>query len=128
MAAESSCLLSIVVSSNSNLKKYPILVLRISKRRVREPLSGTSIGFTLGALMIICSCNVLTDSEISAALNSSACPRTPFAVYKCLGCGLNCGRCIATIRSIINEANAATATGGSSRKARETDASVLCPG
>ncbi|MGH6847802.1 MAG: (2Fe-2S)-binding protein [Methylocella sp.] len=78
--------------------------------------------------MIICSCNVLTDIEIRAALNSRACPRTPFAVYKCLGCGLNCGRCIATVRTIINEANAATAADGSSRKACETIASVLCPG
>ncbi|PNE09503.1 MAG: (2Fe-2S)-binding protein, partial [Beijerinckiaceae bacterium] len=44
--------------------------------------------------MIVCSCNVLTDSDIRAALNRGACPRTPFAVYKCLGCSLNCGRCI----------------------------------
>ncbi|MGB8899303.1 MAG: (2Fe-2S)-binding protein [Methylocella sp.] len=79
-----------------------------------------------GASMIVCSCNVLTDSEIRAALNRGACPRTPFAVYKCLGCSLNCGRCITTVRTIINEANAGTATGGSSREPCETDASVLC--
>lgn len=126
--AECSSLLSFVVSNNSNLRKYPILVLRISKGRVTEPFSGTTIGFKPGALMIICSCNVLTHSEISAAVKSSACPRTPFAVYKCLGCGLNCGRCIATVRTIINEANAATATGGTPCKARETDAGVLCSG
>ncbi|MGH6834966.1 MAG: (2Fe-2S)-binding protein [Methylocella sp.] len=77
--------------------------------------------------MIVCSCNVVSDSEIRAALNSGACPRTPFAVYKCLGCSLNCGRCIATVRTIIDEADAGTATGRSSREACETDASVLCP-
>ncbi|MGH6840539.1 MAG: (2Fe-2S)-binding protein, partial [Methylocella sp.] len=79
-------------------------------------------------IMIICSCNVLSDSEICAAVKSSACPRTPFAVYKCLGCGLNCGRCIATVRTIINEATAVTVTGGSPHTARETDAGVLCLG
>ncbi|MGH6812101.1 MAG: (2Fe-2S)-binding protein [Methylocella sp.] len=81
----------------------------------------------LGASMIVCSCNVLTDSEIRAALASRACPRTPFAVYNCLGCNLNCGRCIATVRTIINEANAGTAAGGSSHEPCETDAIVLCP-
>jgi bacterioferritin-associated ferredoxin len=77
--------------------------------------------------MIVCSCNVVTDSEIRATLASGACPRTPFAVYERLGCRLNCGRCIATVRAIINEANAGTAIGGSSREACETDANVLCP-
>lgn len=81
----------------------------------------------LGASMIVCSCNVLTDSEIRAALASGVCPRTPFAVYNCLGCSPNCGRCIATVRTIIDEANAGMATGGSSREARETDAILLCP-
>jgi bacterioferritin-associated ferredoxin len=80
-----------------------------------------------GASMIICSCNVITDTEIKAALNSGACPRTPFAVYKCLGCSLNCGRCISTVRTIINEADAGRATGSSSREACQTDAIALCP-
>ena len=81
----------------------------------------------LGASMIVCSCNVVTDSEIRATLASGACPRTPFAVYECLGCRLNCGRCIATVRTIINEANAGTATGGSSREAGDVHAAALCP-
>jgi bacterioferritin-associated ferredoxin len=80
----------------------------------------------IGAQMIVCSCNVVTDKEIRAALASGACPRTPFAVYKCLGRGLNCGRCIATVRTVINEANTATADGGSSRETCETDAVVMC--
>jgi bacterioferritin-associated ferredoxin len=81
----------------------------------------------LGAAMIVCSCNFVTDSEIRATLAGGACPRTPFAVYERLGCRLNCGRCIATVRTIINEANAETATGGSSREACEMDAAALCP-
>jgi len=77
--------------------------------------------------MIVCSCNVITDTEIRATLASGSCPRTPFAVYDCLGCRLNCGRCIAIVRTIINEANAETATGDSSREACQTDAIELCP-
>jgi bacterioferritin-associated ferredoxin len=77
--------------------------------------------------MIVCSCNVVTDSEIRATLASATCPRTPFEVYECLGCTLNCGRCIATVRAIINEANAGTATGGSSREVCEMEIAALCP-
>jgi bacterioferritin-associated ferredoxin len=77
--------------------------------------------------MIVCSCNVVTDSEIRATLVSGACPRTPFAVYERLGCRLNCGRCIATVRTIIDEANAGATTVGSSREACEMDAAALCP-
>ncbi len=54
--------------------------------------------------MIVCSCNVLTDTSIRACLQGDACPRTPGAVYKCLGCSPNCGRCFATVKSIIQEA------------------------
>ncbi|VTZ48333.1 BFD domain protein (2Fe-2S)-binding domain protein (fragment) [Methylocella tundrae] len=56
--------------------------------------------------MIVCSCNVLSDSNIRSALdpsNGHVCPRTPGAVYKCLGCSPNCGRCFATVRKIIND-------------------------
>lgn len=56
--------------------------------------------------MIVCSCNVLSDSNIRSALDPSKgqlCPQTPGAVYKCLGCSPNCGRCFATVRKIINE-------------------------
>ncbi len=53
--------------------------------------------------MIVCSCNVITDAKIRACLNSAACPRTPGAVYRDLGCSPNCGRCFATVRNMINE-------------------------
>ena len=56
--------------------------------------------------MIVCSCNVLSDARIKSALEAAsgaARPRSPTAVYKCLGCSPNCGRCFKTIRKIIDE-------------------------
>ncbi|HUI22279.1 MAG TPA: (2Fe-2S)-binding protein [Methylocella sp.] len=74
--------------------------------------------------MIVCSCNVLTDAEIRDVINSETCPRTPGAVYKCLGCSPNCGRCIATLRTIISEALGDTIPAASlCRASRELDAS-----
>jgi bacterioferritin-associated ferredoxin len=54
--------------------------------------------------MIVCSCNVISESEIKASLQDETCPRTPAAIYRCLGCSPNCGRCFATVRMIISEA------------------------
>jgi bacterioferritin-associated ferredoxin len=54
--------------------------------------------------MIVCSCNVISDKKIKASLHDEACPRTPAAVYRCLGCSPNCGRCFATVRQIISQA------------------------
>jgi bacterioferritin-associated ferredoxin len=56
--------------------------------------------------MIVCSCNVVSDATIKAALepaNGKPAPRTPSAVYKCLGCSPNCGRCFVTVRKIISD-------------------------
>ena len=61
--------------------------------------------------MIVCSCNVLTDHDVRAALaGDDAAPRTAGEVYGCLGCSARCGRCASTIRRIMDEALAATAT------------------
>jgi bacterioferritin-associated ferredoxin len=55
--------------------------------------------------MIVCSCNVLTDHDVRAALSSdAAAPRTAGEVYGCLGCSAQCGRCARTIRRIMDEA------------------------
>jgi bacterioferritin-associated ferredoxin len=62
--------------------------------------------------MIVCSCNVVSDAMIKAALDPAhgeLCPRTPSAVYKCLGCSPCCGRCFVTVREIIDETLAAHA-------------------
>lgn len=55
--------------------------------------------------MIICSCNVLSDGDIKACLRPGpGCPRTTADVYRCFGCGPKCGRCVRTIRALMNEA------------------------
>jgi bacterioferritin-associated ferredoxin len=64
--------------------------------------------------MIVCSCNVLTDSDVRTACKAEARPRTTGQVYGCLGCSAQCGRCARTIRRIMDEAldvAAACATG-----------------
>lgn len=54
--------------------------------------------------MIVCSCNVLSDEHIRASVQGEAGAGTPGAVYRCLGCSPKCGRCLATVRSIMSEA------------------------
>jgi bacterioferritin-associated ferredoxin len=53
--------------------------------------------------MIVCSCNVLTDSDVRTAVRAEA-PRSAGQVYGCLGCSAQCGRCARTIRRIMDEA------------------------
>ncbi|MET0277800.1 MAG: (2Fe-2S)-binding protein [Pseudorhodoplanes sp.] len=53
--------------------------------------------------MIVCSCNVLTDSAIRTACHAER-PRTAGEVYGCLGCSPQCGRCARTIKGIMDEA------------------------
>ncbi len=53
--------------------------------------------------MIVCSCNVLTDTAVRSACAAKA-PRTTGQVYGCLGCSAQCGRCARTIRKIMDEA------------------------
>ena len=61
--------------------------------------------------MIVCSCNVLSDGDVKACLRPGPdCPRTPAQVYRCLGCSPDCGRCVRTIRAIMDKALAEAAT------------------
>jgi len=53
--------------------------------------------------MIVCSCNVLSDHEVRHAVNTAS-PRSAVQVYGCLGCSAKCGRCMRTIRKIMDEA------------------------
>jgi len=58
--------------------------------------------------MIVCSCNVFTDRDVRATLaDDQAAPRSAGEVYGCLGCSAQCGRCLRTIRRIMDEALAA---------------------
>ena len=53
--------------------------------------------------MIVCSCNVLSDTQVREAVASDA-ARTAGQVYRCLGCSPRCGRCIRTVRAIMDDA------------------------
>jgi len=53
--------------------------------------------------MIICSCNVFSDTDVKNAVESELCPQTLSAVYKCLGCSPSCGRCLEAVRAILSE-------------------------
>ena len=56
--------------------------------------------------MIVCSCNVLSHTQILATLESEddARPRSPVQAYGCLGCAPQCGRCLPTVRALLAQA------------------------
>jgi len=59
----------------------------------------------LPGVMIVCSCNVLSDHDIRGAVQSAGdLPRSAKQLYGCLGCSAECGRCARTIKTIIEEA------------------------
>jgi bacterioferritin-associated ferredoxin len=55
--------------------------------------------------MIVCSCNVFSETEVRRALANAARPRVG-QVYACLGYARQCGRCARTIKQIMDEAAA----------------------
>jgi len=57
-------------------------------------------------MAIVCSCNVLSDHQVRSAIAESA-PRSAVHVHRCLGCNAQCGRCMRTIKRIMDEALAA---------------------
>jgi bacterioferritin-associated ferredoxin len=62
--------------------------------------------------MIVCSCNVLTDTAIRAALDTAQPPpRRVLDVYRRLGCGPKCGCCAPRILQLMREAEAAARDG-----------------
>jgi bacterioferritin-associated ferredoxin len=64
----------------------------------------------LSAVMIVCSCNVLSDHDVRSAVESAQdLPRNAKQIYGCLGCSAECGRCARTIKTIIDEALGACA-------------------
>lgn len=78
--------------------------------------------------MIVCSCNVLSDHDVRAAVTAASdTPRTAKQVYGCLGCSAECGRCARTIKQIMSEA----LTGALTEALTETVAAcatACCPG
>jgi bacterioferritin-associated ferredoxin len=61
--------------------------------------------------MIVCSCNVLSDRDVRAAVEAEA-RRSTSQVYGCLGCSAACGRCARTIRRLMDEALASAGAAG----------------
>jgi bacterioferritin-associated ferredoxin len=54
--------------------------------------------------MILCSCNVITDSAVRETLASPNPPRTPSQVHRHLGCKAQCGRCVRSMRKLLDDA------------------------
>lgn len=73
--------------------------------------------------MIICSCNVLTESQISRILDQAdeRGLKTPGQVYRCFDCVVGCGRCLITIRRMMRERCAAATCPCCLAQASETD-------
>lgn len=69
--------------------------------------------------MIVCSCNVLSDRQISDALARAPGPvRTVGQVYRCLGCRPQCGSCVRSMRALLDRSNAAKAEDGAAEEPR----------
>jgi bacterioferritin-associated ferredoxin len=54
--------------------------------------------------MIVCSCNVFSDADVRMAIASTPAPPRMSRVYASLGCAAKCGRCVQTIKSLIDDA------------------------
>jgi len=52
--------------------------------------------------MIVCSCNVLSDEQVRTVARIVK-RRAASSVYVCLRCRVRCGRCIRTIREIMDK-------------------------
>jgi len=53
--------------------------------------------------MIVCSCNVFSDTQVEAAIAASAERLRMSKVYASLGCAAQCGRCAHTIKAMLDQ-------------------------
>ncbi len=75
--------------------------------------------------MIVCSCNVLSCSQIKGTIAPDGTgPKTAGEAYDCLGCSPNCGRCAREVRAILAEARAACMTQCGSCASRDIECAV----
>ncbi len=75
--------------------------------------------------MIVCSCNVLSCSQIRGTVAPDGTgPTTAGEVYGCLGCSPDCGRCARQVREILAEAHAACASHCASCASRDIACAV----
>lgn len=54
--------------------------------------------------MIVCSCNLITESEIRAVLREPRAPDCVRDVYAAVNCTQDCGGCVGSIAHMIEEA------------------------
>ncbi|WP_347335992.1 (2Fe-2S)-binding protein [Rhodopseudomonas palustris] len=81
------------------------LKLHVFLLRMRVHLTIQKLVTAGSRPMIVCSCNVLSDHDVRATMHSEGGPaRNPGEVHRCLGCSRKCGRCMHTIKNIMNEA------------------------
>lgn len=73
--------------------------------------------------MIVCSCNALSEREFLRTLDTEidGAPRSAAQAYRCLGCSPQCGRCLRTVKALLDEAREerGLACGSSCRTAAE---------
>ena len=67
--------------------------------------------------MIVCSCNVLNDTEVRSAIGEAAPHPRMSRIYASLGCEAKCGRCAHTIKSLLEEARQFVTPGSLAMKA-----------
>jgi bacterioferritin-associated ferredoxin len=53
-------------------------------------------------VVIVCSCNVISDHQVRSVTAEQA-VRATSEVYRCLGRSAACGRCVRTVRHIMDE-------------------------
>ena len=53
--------------------------------------------------MIVCSCNVFSDTQVEAVIAASAERPRMSKVYSSLGCAAQCGRCAHTIKAMLDQ-------------------------
>jgi bacterioferritin-associated ferredoxin len=52
--------------------------------------------------MIVCSCNVFSDAEVKSTVVRNDGPPRISQVYRSLGCSAKCGRCVHTVKAILD--------------------------
>ncbi|MGJ5207729.1 (2Fe-2S)-binding protein [Bradyrhizobium sp. HKCCYLR20261] len=61
--------------------------------------------------MIICSCNVISDTAIRDIVTTADITfGSPAQVYDCLGCSVQCGLCSRSVKRILDERTGETAS------------------
>ncbi len=71
-----------------------------------EKIQVWSLLFQKGGAMIVCSCNIVSDREVHACLETAKARPSVGKVFRQLGCAVQCGRCARNVAAIIDEYDA----------------------